>query len=191
MSSESAISSTMQENRKFPPPPAFSAVARVKTREEYNTLYKESIQEPDKFWTRIASELHWFQKWDKVLDWQVPNAKWFVNAKTNISFNCLDQQIAQGHGDKTAILWEGEPETAPGAGGEVRRISFNQLRDDVCRFTNGLKKLGVVKGDRVTIYMPQVPEAAVAMLACARLGAAHAGSSSPPTAAIAGVRWCL
>jgi acetyl-CoA synthetase len=171
--SETAISSTMQENRKFAPPPAFAAKARVKSREEYDKLYRESIEQPDQFWTRIAGELHWFKSWDKVLDWKVPNAKWFTGAKTNISYNCLDHQIAQGRGDKTAILWEGEPETAPGAGGKVRRISFKQLRDDVCKFANGLKKLGVGKGDRVTIYMPQVPEAAVAMLACARLGAAH------------------
>jgi acetyl-CoA synthetase len=171
--SESAISSTMQENRKFPPPAAFAAKARVKSMEEYQRLYRESIEQPDTFWSRIASELHWFKKWDKVLDWQVPDAKWFAGATTNVSYNCLDQQIAQGRGDKTAILWEGEPEAAPGTGGEIRRVTFNQLRDEVCRFANGLKKLGVGKGDRVTIYMPQVPEAAVAMLACARIGAAH------------------
>ena len=171
--SESAISSTMQENRKFPPPPGFAAKARVKSREEYDALYRESIDQPDQFWTRIAGELHWFKPWDKVLDWQAPNAKWFTGAKTNLSFNCLDRQIEQGRGDKTAILWEGEPEAAPGSGGEIRRITFRQLRDDVCRFANGLKRLGVGKGDRITIYMPQVPEAAVAMLACARLGAAH------------------
>jgi acetyl-CoA synthetase len=171
--SESAISSTMQENRKFPPPQGFAAKARVKSRAEYERLYRESIDQPEQFWTRIAGELHWFEPWDKVLDWKVPNAKWFVGAKTNVSFNCLDLQIEQGRGEKTAILWEGEPEATAGAGGEVRRISFKQLLDDVCRFANGLKKLGVKKGDRVTIYMPQVPEAAVAMLACARLGAPH------------------
>jgi acetyl-CoA synthetase len=171
--SESAISSTMQENRKFPPPASFAAKARVKSREEYDKLYRQSIEQPDAFWTRIAGELTWFKPWDKVMDWKAPNAKWFTGARTNLSFNCLDRQIEQGRGDKTAILWEGEPETTPGAGGEIRRISFRQLHDDVCRFANGLKKLGVAKGDRVTIYMPQVPEAAVAMLACARLGAAH------------------
>jgi acetyl-CoA synthetase len=171
--SESAISSTMQENRKFPPPAAFAAKARVKSREEYETLYRESIEHPETFWPRIASELHWFKQWAQVLHWDAPNAKWFVGGKTNVSFNCLDHQIAKGRGEKTAILWEGEPETTAGAGGEIRRITFNQLRDDVCRLANGLRKLGVKKGDRVTIYMPQVPEAAVAMLACARLGAAH------------------
>jgi acetyl-CoA synthetase len=171
--SESAISSTMQENRKFPPPESFAAQARVKSRAEYDTLYRQSIDQPEKFWTRIAGELSWFKPWDKVLDWKAPNAKWFVGATTNVAFNCLDRQIEQGRGDKTAILWEGEPESTAGGGGEVRRISFRQLRDDVCRFANGLKKLGVKKGDRITIYMPQVPEAAVAMLACARLGAPH------------------
>jgi acetyl-CoA synthetase len=163
----------MQENRKFPPPADFAAKARVKSRAEYDQLYRESIEQPDKFWTRIAGELSWFKPWDKVLDWKVPNAKWFTGAKTNLSFNCLDRQIERGRGEKTAILWEGEPEATAGAGGEVKRISFGQLKDEVCRFANGLKKLGVAKGDRVTIYMPQVPEAAIAILACARIGAAH------------------
>src|SRR5438045_7619419 len=112
--------------------------------------------------------------WDKVLEWKPPYAKWCVNAKTNLSYNCLDHQIEQGRGDKAAILWEGEPESGrPGSGGSVNRISYRQLRDDVCRFANGLKSLGVKRGDRVTIYMPMVPEAVVAMLACARLGAPH------------------
>ena len=120
---------------------------------------------------RLA-ELHWFKKWDKVLDWNVPNAKWFVGGKTNLSYNCLDRQIECGHGDKVAILWEGEPAQADG-GLKSERSPISELRDDVCQFANGLKKLGVKSGDRVTIYMPMVPEAAIAMLACARLGAAH------------------
>jgi acetyl-CoA synthetase len=135
-------------------------------------MYRESIDQPEKFWDRIASELHWFKKWERVLEWKPPYAKWFVGAKTNISYNCLDAQIERGRGEKTAILWEAEPLNQSGQP-EVRKISYRQLRDDVCRFANGLKKLGVKKGDRVTIYMPMVPEAAVAMLACARLGAAH------------------
>jgi acetyl-CoA synthetase len=167
-----AIESTQQENRLFPPPPAFSKRAWIKSRDEYDRLYRESINDPDAFWSRIASELHWFKKWDKVSDWNLPYAKWFVGGKTNLSHNCLDYQIEQGRGDKTAILFEGEP-LAPDLNPEVRRITYSQLRDEVCRFANGLKKLGVKKGDRVTIYMPMVPEAAVAMLACARLGAAH------------------
>jgi acetyl-CoA synthetase len=169
--SEQSISSTMQENRIFPPPPEFSATARIKSMDEYKRLYRESIDQPEQFWGRQAEQLYWFKKWDKVLDWQVPDAKWFVGGKTNIAYNCLDAQIEKGRGDKTAILWEGEP--LNNGTPEVRKISFKQLKDDVGRFANGLKKLGVKKGDRVTIYMPMVPEAAVAMLACQRVGAAH------------------
>jgi acetyl-CoA synthetase len=168
------IESSLQETRLFPPPPEFSRRAHIKSREEYDKLYRESIDQPEQFWGRMAENIHWFKKWDKVLDWQHPYAKWFVGGKTNASYVCLDAQIDKGLGDKAAILWEGEPESGrPGSGGSVHRISYRQLRDDVCRFANGLKSLGVKKGDRVTIYMPMVPEAAVAMLACARLGAAH------------------
>ena len=166
------IESTMQENRVFPPAAAFSQKAWIKSMDEYQRLYRESIDKPEEFWGRVASELHWFKKWDQVLDWKLPFAKWFVGGKTNMSHNCLDHQIAQGRGDKTAILWEGEP-LDPGGKPEIRRITYEQLRDDVARFANGLKNLGVKRGDRVTIYMPMVPEAAVAMLACTRLGAAH------------------
>ncbi len=168
--SQGAIESILQENRVFPPPPEFTAKARIKSRDEYERMYRESMDQPEKFWGRAAEELHWFKKWDKVLEWKAPHAKWFVGGKTNLSYNCLDRQIEQGRGDKTAIVWEGEPlQVNP----EVRHITFRQLRDDVCRFANGLKKLGVKKGDRVTIYLPMLPEAAVAMLACARIGAAH------------------
>ncbi|HEY8668024.1 MAG TPA: acetate--CoA ligase [Tepidisphaeraceae bacterium] len=169
----SAIESTMQEHRLFPPPAAFSNRARIKSMAEYQKLYRQSIDDPEGFWGNAARDLYWFKPWDKVLDWKSPDARWFVGGKTNLAYNCLDWQIEQGRGDKTAILWEGEPEAIPGRGGEVRRITYRFLRDEVCRFANGLKKLGVKKGDRVTIYMPMVPEAAVAMLACARIGAAH------------------
>ena len=166
------IESSMQEHRIFPPPAGFAQKAWISSRTQYETLYRQSIDEPELFWGNAASELHWFEKWTKVLDWKAPYAKWFVDAKTNIAYNCLDHQIDQGRGNKTAILFEGEPiysDNRP----QVRHITFSQLRDDVCRFANGLKKLGVKKGDRVTIYMPMIPEAAVAMLACARLGASH------------------
>jgi acetyl-CoA synthetase len=174
----SAIESSLQENRLFPPPPAFAADALIKSRGEYDRMYRESIEKPEEFWTKLAEKLHWFKKWDKVLEWNCPEAKWFVGGKLNVAHNCLDHQVVQGRGDKTAILWEGEPLTATAADGsgqapEVRKITYRQLLDDVCRFANGLKKLGVKKGDRVTIYMPMVPEAAVAMLACARIGAPH------------------
>ncbi len=166
------IESTQQEDRLFAPPPEFCAKAWIQSREQYDRMYRESIDRPEEFWGKIASELKWFKTWDRVLEWKLPDAKWFVGGKTNISYNCLDAQIDAGRGDKTAILWEGEP-MAQGTPPEVRHISYKQLREDVCRLANGLRKLGVKRGDRVTIYMPMVPEAAVAMLACARLGAAH------------------
>jgi acetyl-CoA synthetase len=170
--SHTGIESSYQETRLFPPPPAFSQRANIKSMEEYNLLYRQSIDHPEIFWADVAKKFHWFKTWDTVLDWQEPNARWFTGGKTNVAYNCLDRQITEGRGNKTAILFEAEP---IGAGGspEVRHITYQQLLDDVCQFANGLKKLGVKKGDRVTIYMPMVPEAAVAMLACARIGAAH------------------
>ncbi len=170
----SAIFSSLREKRIFPPPAEFSARAHIKSREQYEQMYRESMDDPDTFWGRAAGELHWFKKWDRVLDWKPPYAQWFVGGKLNVAYNCLDAQIERGHGEKTAIVWEGEPEAGgAGTGGEIRRITYRQLHDEVCRFANGLRALGVKKGDRVTIYMPMVPEAAVAILACARLGAPH------------------
>ncbi|MEQ9459706.1 MAG: acetate--CoA ligase [Phycisphaeraceae bacterium] len=167
----SAMESVLHEERKFPPPPAFSAQARVKSLEAYEELHKASIENPEKFWAEKAADLHWFKKWSRVLEWELPDAKWFVGAKTNMSYNCLDRQVEAGLGDRTAIIWEGEP--TPGGKPEVRRINYKQLLADVSRFANVLKNLGVEKGDVVTIYMPMVPELAVAMLACARIGAPH------------------
>ena len=169
----SAIESTLQEHRVFPPPAEFAKRALINSPEQYERMYRQSLDDPETFWGNVANELHWFKKWDKVLDWKTPYAKWFVGGKTNLAYNCLDRQVEIGHGDKTAILWEGEPETERGHGGEVRRLTYRYLRDEVGRFANGLKKLGIKKGDRVTIYMPLVPEAAIAMLACARIGAPH------------------
>jgi acetyl-CoA synthetase len=177
--SSGAIESTLQEQRLFAPPPQFSENARIRSRQEYDTLYRESIDHPETFWARMAEEVHWFQKWDKVLDWKPPFAQWFLGGKLNASYVCLDAQIAKGRGDKRAIVFEAEP-------GDVRHITFSQLRDQVCAFANGLKTLGVKRGDRVTIYMPMVPEAAVAMLACARIGAVHTvvfGGFSPDSLA--------
>ena len=171
---QTGIESTLQENRVFPPPREFALRALVRSRHDYDRMYRESIDDPEGFWGRMADELHWFKKWKQVLDWKPPYGKWFVGGKTNLSYNCLDLQVERGRGDKAAILWEGEPESGrPGSGGSVHRVTYRQLRDDVCRFANGLKSLGVKKGDRVTIYMPMVPEAVVAILACARLGAPH------------------
>ncbi len=170
--SNTGIESSMQENRLFSPPAGFAEKAWISSREQYETMYRQSIDEPEVFWGNAANELHWFEKWTTVLDWKVPDARWFVGAKTNMAYNCLDHQIAQGRGNKTAILYEGEPLQSDGQP-QLRHITFAQLRDDVGRFANGLKKLGVKKGDRVTIYLPMIPEAAVAMLACARIGASH------------------
>ncbi|MFI5382212.1 MAG: acetate--CoA ligase [Tepidisphaerales bacterium] len=166
------IESAQQEDRVFSPSSGFTATAWIQSRQQYDRMYRESIDRPEEFWAKIALELKWFKPWQQVLEWKLPNATWFVGGKTNLAYNCLDAQIEAGRGDKTAILWEGEP-MAQGTPPEVRRLSYSQLRDEVCRLANALRKLGVKRGDRVTIYMPMVPEAAIAMLACARLGAAH------------------
>jgi acetyl-CoA synthetase len=167
-----SITSSLQENRLFPPSPAFSAKAHIKSMEQYRATWKRSIEQPEAFWTEVANELHWFKKWDKVMEWNAPDAKWFIGAQTNLAYNCLDRQIAAGKGDKTALLFEGEPYDA-GNAKEVTRLTYKQLKDEVCKLANGLKSLGVKKGDRVTIYLPMTTEAVVAMLACARIGAAH------------------
>ncbi|MDB5326637.1 MAG: acetyl-coenzyme synthetase, partial [Phycisphaerales bacterium] len=170
---EKSIESAQTETRLFPPPAEASAKAYIKSMDDYQSKWKQSIDSPETFWPPIANELDWSKPWSKVLDWQVPNAKWFVDGKTNLAANCVDRHIRQGRGDKVAILFEGEIETAPGAGGEVRKITYNQLAEQVNQFANALKAKGVKKGDRVTIYLPLVPEALVAMLACARIGAVH------------------
>src|SRR3984957_12389874 len=156
----------LKEQRKFEPPPEFSKQAHVKTLDEYEHLYRESVDEPDKFWSRIASELHWFKKWDKVLEWNSPWAKWFVGGQINLSYNCLDRHVQTARKNKAAIIWESEP-------GEVRTLTYQQLHREVRKFSNVLKTLGVRKGDRVAIYMGMTPELPIAMLACARIGAPH------------------
>jgi acetyl-CoA synthetase len=166
MSAEEQFDSVLREDRVFPPPAEFAKRARVKSLDEYKSLYARSIADPEKFWAGIAEELPWFERWSKVLEWNEPWAKWFVGAKLNLSFNCLDHQVASGRGDKIALLWEGEP-------GEIRRITYSELLRDVQRFANALKALGVKRGDRVGIYMGLCPELAMALLACARIGAVH------------------
>ena len=160
------IDSTLRENRVFPPPPEFSAEAHIKSLEEYEALYKQSIEDPEKFWAGAARDLHWFKTWDKVLEWNLPWAKWFVGGKTNLSYNCIDRNLANGRAEKTAIIWEGEP-------GEIRRLTYAELHKEVQRFANALKSLGIQKGDRVAVYMGMTPELAIALLACARIGAVH------------------
>jgi len=160
------IESLLKEKRVFPPAEEFSRAAHVKSMEEYRRLYDRSVKDPEGFWAEQAQALTWSRKWDRVLEWQPPFAKWFVGGTLNLSENCLDRHVAAGRGGKTAILWEGEP-------GETRAVSYAELLAEVKRFANVLRGLGVAKGDRVGIYMPMIPEAAVAMLGCARIGAVH------------------
>ncbi len=165
--SQTTIESILHEERLFHPPTEFSQNAHIKSLEEYQQLYDRAKANPQAFWADLAEkELHWFQKWDTVLDWQPPFAKWFVNGKINISYNCLDRHLTTWRRNKAALIWEGEP-------GDSRTLTYAQLHREVCQFANVLKQLGVQKGDRVGIYMPMIPEAAIAMLACARIGAPH------------------
>ncbi len=166
MSESVAIESMSNESRVFPPPAEFAANAHIKSFEDYERIYAEAAADPEGFWAKQAAELHWFKKWDSVLEWNSPHAKWFVGGKINISYNCLDRHLTTDRRDKIAFIWEGEP-------GEQRTLTYLQLHGEVCRFANVMKKLGVGKGDRVALYMPLVPELAIAMLACARIGATH------------------
>ncbi|QIF05400.1 acetate--CoA ligase [Roseimicrobium sp. ORNL1] len=162
----SDFKSVLHETRVFPPSEEFKAKARISSMEEYKKLHAESLDSPETFWGREAGELKWQQPWTQLLDWKPPFAKWFVGAKVNVAENCVDRHVEAGRGDKVAILWEGEP-------GDTRSITYSQLKDEVCKFANVLKAQGIKAHDRVLIYMPMVPEAAVAMLACARIGAVH------------------
>jgi acetyl-CoA synthetase len=153
----------------FPPAPEFSAQAHVKSMDEWRVLSAAASADPEKFWGDVALDLHWFKPWSKVLEWDVPWAKWFAGGQINLSYNCLDRHVSGPRRDKTAILWEGEP----GAGSEVRKLTYAELLAEVCRTANALKQLGIKKGDRVAIYMGMVPELAIALLACARIGAVH------------------
>ncbi len=165
--SEANIESILQEKRVFNPPAEFAEKASIKSMEEYKNLYTLAKKDPTGFWAKLAEkELHWFKRWGKTLDWQPPFAKWFVDGKINISYNCLDRHLTTHRKDKPALIWEGEP-------GDSRTLTYAQLHEEVCQMANVIKDLGVKKGDRVGIYMPMIPEAAIAMLACARIGAAH------------------
>ncbi len=166
MSETAAIESILNEDRVFPPPPEFSASAHIKSFEEYERIYNEALKNVPAFWAQQAEALDWFEKWDTILEWNEPFAKWFVGGKINISYNCLDRHLTTHRKNKTAFIWEGEP-------GEQRTLTYAELHRDVCRFANVLKKLGVRTGDRVALYMPLVPELAIAMLACSRIGATH------------------
>ncbi len=163
---EAHIESLLKEQRIFPPSPEFSKHAHIHSLEVYDSITKRAAEDPEGYWADIAAELDWFEPWKKVLEWDSPFAKWFVGGKTNIAFNCIDRHLSSATKNKVAILWEGEP-------GDVRALSYQMLHYEVCRFANVLKSLGIERGDRATIYMGMVPELAIAMLACARIGVTH------------------
>ena len=156
------FSDLLREDRTFEPPEAFRAQAHVKD----DSIYAEAERDPEAFWAKFASELEWSTPWTQVLDWQPPHAKWFVGGKLNASVNCVDRHVRGPRRNKAAIIWEGEP-------GDRRTLTYHDLYREVSQFANVLKKLGVVKGDRVALYLPLIPELAIAMLACARVGAVH------------------
>ena len=165
------IQALLKEDRKFPPSKAFKARALVKS----ESVYREAAKNPVRFWEQRAKELAWFKPWTKALEWKPPYAKWFVGGKLNVSYNCLDRHVQGPRRTKAALIWEGEP-------GDSRTLTYWDLYREVQRFAAALKRNGVKKGDRVTIYMPMVPEVAIAMLACTRIGAAHSvifGGFSP------------
>ncbi len=169
MSEKDSIKVLSSEDRTFPPSKEMSEKAHIGSMEDYEAMYKRSVEDPEGFWAEMAEKnISWFKKWDKVLeyDFHKPEIKWFVGGKLNASYNCLDRHLEAGRKDKTAILWEADD-------GSNRIYTYEQLHLEVNRFANVLKKNGVVKGDRVGIYMPMIPELAIAMLACARVGAIH------------------
>ena len=160
------IQSVLQETRSFPPTAEFAKQANISTEAQYQQMWNQAKNDPSTFWGELASNLHWFKKWDHVLQGEMPETKWFVGGKINASYNCIDRHLTSWRKNKAAIIWEGEP-------GDTRVLTYQDLHREVCKFANVLKKLGVVTGDRVTLYMPMIPELAIAMLACARIGATH------------------
>ncbi|HAU32335.1 MAG: Acetyl-coenzyme A synthetase [Desulfotomaculum sp. 46_296] len=169
MAEAKAITSMMEEKRVFPPAKEVTEKAYIKSMEEYKAMHKKSVEDPDAFWGELAEQLDWFKKWDKVMVEDFANAKheWFVGGKINVSYNCLDRHLTTWRKNKAAIIWEGEPE------GENKVYTYQQLHYEVCKFANVLKNMGIQKGDRVSIYLPMIPELPIAMLACARIGAIH------------------
>ena len=162
----SNIESVLQEERVFPPPERFSQQAHIKSMAELEELRAEADADPEAFWARMAEELHWFKTWDTVLKWDPPHAEWFGGGKINVSYNCLDRHLRTWRRNKAALIWEGEP-------GETRTFTYQQLHTEVCKFANVLKQANIQRGDRIALYMPLIPELAIAMLACARIGATH------------------
>jgi acetyl-CoA synthetase len=162
------ITSMLDERRVFNPPKGFVEKAHIKSMDEYKKLYGKSEKDLEGFWAEQANIIHWYKKWDKVFDnSKAPFVKWFVGGKTNISYNCLDRHLASGKADKVALIWEGEPVT------DSKKYTYRELHREVCKFANVLKSHGIKKGDRVNLYLPMIPELAIAMLACTRIGAIH------------------
>ena len=177
MAEAKGITSMMGEKRIFEPPQELRETAYIKSRAEYEEIYRKSIDDVEGFWAEMAEQLDWYKKWDKVLveDFKEGKHEWFVGGKLNISYNCLDRQLKTWRKNKAALIWEGDI-------GDSRILTYQQLYREVCRFANVLKKFGVKKGDRVSIYLPMIPELPIAMLACARIGAVHSiifGGFSP------------
>ncbi|MDP7014842.1 MAG: AMP-binding protein, partial [Pirellulaceae bacterium] len=165
--STGGIDSVMHEDRLFPPSEEFRSRASIDSPAAYQALYDEAKSDPVAFWDKLAKQdLHWFEPYSQTLEWDEPYASWFVGGKTNVSYNCLDRHLDTDRANKAAIIWEGEP-------GDQRTLTYQQLHREVCRFANVLKSQGVEPGDVVSIYMPMTPELAIAMLACARIGAVH------------------
>ncbi|HZO12698.1 MAG TPA: AMP-binding protein, partial [Polyangiaceae bacterium] len=164
--SQQAIDSLLKEERRFDPPHRFAEKAHIGLREEYDKLYRESLESPDAFWRREARDLVFRKKWSTTFEWELPHARWFADAQLNITESCLDRHLTGLRKNKAAIIWEGEP-------GDQRTVTYAQLHRETEGLARALRKLGVQKGDRVAIYMGMVPEIAVAMLACARVGAVH------------------
>ena len=161
-SSGETFAALLQEDRKFPPPESFKKKANVRD----ESIYEEAARDPEKYWANWAKELEWIKPWSRVLEWKAPHAKWFIGGKINASVNCVDRHLKGARKKKTAILWEGEP-------GDSRSLTYEELSREVNKFANVLKSLGVKKGDRVALYLPMIPELAIALLSCARIGAVH------------------
>ena len=157
------------KKKKYPPSAEFSTKAHISSLEDYNSLYEQSINKPEEFWNEQAKRLHWFEKWNKLREWDYQKAeiKWFVGGKINACYNCVDRHVEDGRGEETALIWEGNDPN------ESRSYTYSQLQAEVQKAGNALKNLGVQKGDRVCIYMQMIPELTIAMLACSRIGAVH------------------
>jgi len=173
MTQEKGIDSLMAEGRTFPPPEQIKANAHISSMEQYQQMWDKSINDPDAFWLEQAKRLHWFKEPTKSLEytWDTQARKiehtWFADGQLNVSYNCLDRHLGTPVAKKTAILWQGEAEDA------VKEFTYEQLHKEVCKFANVMKAKGIARGDRVAIYLPMVPELAIVMLACTRIGAIH------------------